>query len=102
MKKRVPAKCKICALLPNCTFLQPDKCEHFRPGTITITPWKAALMAFSSAMGICVGIIVVHSFFLKNILTPAFNYVCLLLPVAWQCIKPHKRIAIARNTSLTL
>lgn len=87
MKKRIPDKCKICALLPNCSFLQPKQCEHFRPGTITIPPWKVALMAFSSAMGICVGIIVVHSFFLGNVLTPAFNYVCLILPFAWAAYK---------------
>jgi len=87
MKKRIPDKCKICAILPNCSFLQPAKCDHFRPGTITVPPWKVALMAFSSAMSISVVIIVAHSLFLKNILTPAFNYVCLLLPIAWAIYK---------------
>lgn len=87
MKKRVPDKCKICAILPNCSFLQPATCEHFRPGVITITPWKAALMAFSSAMGISVGIIVVHSLFLKNMFTPIFNYLCLIIPFAWAAYK---------------
>ena len=90
MKKRVPGKCKICAILPNCSFLQPNKCEHFRPGTITITPWKAALMAFSSAMGVSVGIVAAHALLLKNILTPAFNYVCLIIPFVWAAYKASR------------
>jgi hypothetical protein len=89
MKKRIPARCQICQLLPNCSFLQPQKCDHFRP--IQLPLWRIILFDISEGFGMgflgAIGMLLFFEFIMKQSPSPVVYALLGFLPLIGAGVK---------------